>query len=215
MAEMKKVATRDSYGRTLVKLAKEGHDDIVVLDADLSASTKTALFREEYPDRFFNCGIAEQNMVGVAAGLASMGYTPFASSFAMFATGRAYDQIRNSIAYPQLNVKIVASHAGLSVGEDGASHQMCEDIALMRAIPNMVVINPSDDVEACAAVRAAYAHNGPVYIRVSRLATPVFHDPSAYTFEIGKAEKLTAYDDAVSRLFDEHALREDAGFMVE
>ena len=210
MAEMKKVATRDSYGRTLVKLAKEGHDDIVVLDADLSASTKTALFREEYPDRFFNCGIAEQNMMGVAAGLASMGYTPFASSFAMFATGRAYDQIRNSIAYPQLNVKIVASHAGLSVGEDGASHQMCEDIALMRAIPNMVVINPSDDVEACAAVRAAYAHNGPVYIRVSRLATPVFHDPSAYTFEIGKAEKLTeGFDIAVfsTGLMTSEALR--------
>ena len=194
MAEMKKVATRDSYGRTLVKLAKEGHDDIVVLDADLSASTKTALFREEYPDRFFNCGIAEQNMMGVAAGLASMGYTPFASSFAMFATGRAYDQIRNSIAYPQLNVKIVASHAGLSVGEDGASHQMCEDIALMRAIPNMVVINPSDDVEACAAVRAAYAHNGPVYIRVSRLATPVFEED--YPFEIGKANVLREGKDA-------------------
>ena len=210
MAEMKKVATRDSYGRTLVELAKEGHDDIVVLDADLSASTKTALFREEYPDRFFNCGIAEQNMMGVAAGLASMGYTPFASSFAMFATGRAYDQIRNSIAYPKLNVKIVASHAGLSVGEDGASHQMCEDIALMRAIPNMVVINPSDDVEACAAVRAAYAHNGPVYIRVSRLATPVFHDPATYEFEIGKGEKLTdGYDIAVisTGLMTNEALR--------
>lgn len=210
MAEMKKIATRDSYGRTLVELANEGHEDIVVLDADLSASTKTGLFRQAYPDRFFNCGIAEQNMMGVAAGLATMGYTPFASSFAMFATGRAYDQIRNSIAYPGLNVKIVASHAGLSVGEDGASHQMCEDIALMRAIPNMTVICPADDVEARAAVRAAYEHRGPVYIRVSRLATPVFHDESAYTFEIGKAEKLTeGFDIAVfsTGLMTSEALR--------
>lgn len=198
MAEMKSIATRDSYGATLVELANEGHDDIVVFDADLSASTKTSLFRAAYPDRHFNCGIAEANMMAAAAGMATMGYTPFVSSFAMFATGRAYDQIRNSIGYTRLNVKIVASHAGLSVGEDGASHQMNEDIALMRAIPGMIVLNPSDDVEARAAIRAAYEHQGPVYIRVSRLATPVFHDPDTYQFKIGKAEKLTeGFDIAV------------------
>lgn len=198
MAEMKSIATRDSYGATLVELANEGHDDIVVFDADLSASTKTSLFRAAYPDRHFNCGIAEANMMAAAAGMATMGYTPFVSSFAMFATGRAYDQIRNSIGYTKLNVKIVASHAGLSVGEDGASHQMNEDIALMRAIPGMIVLNPSDDVEARAAIRAAYEHQGPVYIRVSRLATPVFHDPDTYQFKIGKAEKLTeGFDIAV------------------
>lgn len=198
MADMKKVATRDSYGEALVELADAGHDDLVVLDADLSASTRTSIFRTAYPERHFNCGIAEANMMGVAAGLAAMGYRPFVSSFAMFATGRAYDQIRNSIAYTNLNVKIAASHAGLSVGEDGASHQMCEDIALMRAIPNMTVICPADDVEARAAVKAAYAHDGPVYLRFSRLATPVFHDPVTYEFRIGKAERLTeGFDIAV------------------
>lgn len=198
MAEMKKVATRDSYGEALVELADAGHDDLIVFDADLSASTRTSIFRAAYPDRHFNCGIAEANMMAAAAGAATMGFVPFVSSFAMFATGRAYDQIRNSIAYTKLNVKIAASHAGLSVGEDGASHQMCEDIALMRAIPNMTVICPADDVEARAAVKAAYAHDGPVYLRFSRLATPVFHDPATYSFQIGKAEKLTeGFDIAV------------------
>ena len=210
MAEMKKVATRDSYGNALVELADAGHDDIVVLDADLSASTKTSIFRAAYPNRHFNCGISEANMMAVAAGLSTMGYTPFVSSFAMFATGRAYDQIRNSIGYPHLNVKICASHAGLSVGEDGASHQMCEDIALMRAIPGMTVICPSDDVEARAAVKAAYELDGPVYMRFSRLATPVFHDESTYEFKIGKAEKLTeGFDIAVfsTGLMTSEALR--------
>ena len=188
MAEVMKIATRDSYGTALVQLADAGHDDLVVFDADLSASTKTCVFQKAYPKRFFNCGIAEANMMGVAAGMSTFGYVPFVSSFAMFAAGRAWEQVRNSIGYPHLNVKIAATHGGLSVGEDGASHQCCEDFALMRAIPGMVVLCPADDVEARAAVKAAYSHEGPVYLRLSRLATPVFHDPDKYTFEIGKGE---------------------------
>ena len=198
MAEVMKIATRDSYGTALVQLADAGHDDLVVFDADLSASTKTCVFQKAYPKRFFNCGIAEANMMGVAAGMSTFGYVPFVSSFAMFASGRAWEQVRNSIGYPHLNVKIAATHGGLSVGEDGASHQCCEDFALMRAIPGMVVLCPADDVEARAAVKAAYSHEGPVYLRLSRLATPVFHDPDKYTFEIGKGETLTdGFDIAV------------------
>ena len=193
-----KIATRDSYGTALVQLADAGHDDLVVFDADLSASTKTCVFQKAYPKRFFNCGIAEANMMGVAAGMSTFGYVPFVSSFAMFAAGRAWEQVRNSIGYPHLNVKIAATHGGLSVGEDGASHQCCEDFALMRAIPGMVVLCPADDVEARAAVKAAYSHEGPVYLRLSRLATPIFHDPDKYTFEIGKGETLTdGFDIAV------------------
>ena len=175
MAEVKKIATRDSYGNTLKELAAEGHDELVVLDADLAAATKTGVFRKAYPGRHFDCGIAESNMMGVAAGLSTMGYVPFVSSFAMFAAGRAFEQIRNSIGYPHLNVKIGATHGGISVGEDGASHQCCEDFALMRSIPGMTVICPADDVEARAAVRAAYEMQGPVYLRFGRLAVPVFH----------------------------------------
>ena len=195
MADVKKIATRDSYGNTLKELAAEGHDDIVVLDADLAAATKTGMFRKAHPDRHFDCGIAEGNMMGVAAGLSTMGFTPFVSSFAMFAAGRAFEQIRNSVAYPHLNVKIGATHGGISVGEDGASHQCCEDFALMRSIPGMTVICPADDVEARAAVRAAYAMQGPVYLRFGRLAVPVFHDEANYHFEIGKGEQLTEGDD--------------------
>ena len=191
MAEVKKIATRDSYGNTLKELAAEGHDDLVVLDADLAAATKTGMFRKAHPDRHFDCGIAEGNMMGVAAGLATMGYVPFVSSFAMFAAGRAFEQIRNSIAYPRLNVKIGATHGGISVGEDGASHQCCEDFALMRSIPGMTVLCPADDVEAKAAVKAAYEHEGPVYLRFGRLALPVFHDEATFKFEIGKGEQLT------------------------
>ena len=187
MSEVKCVATRDSYGTALKELAAEGADNLVVLDADLSAATKTGIFKKEYPNRHINCGIAEANMVCVAAGLSTMGLVPFASSFAMFAAGRAFEQIRNSIGYPHLNVKIGATHAGISVGEDGASHQCCEDFALMRAIPGMVVICPADDVEAKQAVKAAYKYEGPVYLRFGRLAVPVFHDES-YKFEIGKGE---------------------------
>ena len=190
MAEVKNIATRDSYGRTLQELSAQ-HPDLVVLDADLSVSTCTAMFQKVAPERFFECGIAEANMIGVAAGLSTMGLTPFVSSFAMFAAARAYEQILNSIAYPRLNVKIGASHGGISVGEDGASHQCCEDFALMRSLPGMTVICPSDDVEACAAVRAAYAMQGPVYLRFGRLAVPVFHDEATYHFEIGKGEKVT------------------------
>ena len=186
MSQGKKIATRESYGRTLAELGKE-HEDFLVLDADLAGSTKTAVFRKAFPERHINCGIAEQNMVGVAAGIAATGRVAFASSFAMFAAGRAYEQIRNSVGYPQLNVKIAATHGGISVGEDGATHQCNEDFALMRTIPSMVVMVPSDDVEAEAMVRAAYAHKGPVYMRFSRLATPVFNNPETYKFEIGKA----------------------------
>ena len=186
MADVKKMATREGYGKGLVALGAE-HDDIVVLDADLAGSTKTGMFAKAYPDRHFNCGIAEANMISVAAGLAASGFTPFASSFAMFASGRAYEQIRNSVGYPALNVKVGATHGGLSVGEDGASHQCCEDFALMRSIPGMTVICPADDVEAKAAVKAAYEMNGPVYLRFGRLAVPVFHAED-YKFEIGKGE---------------------------
>ena len=186
MADVKKMATRDGYGKALVALGAE-HDDIVVLDADLAGSTKTGMFAKAYPDRHFNCGIAEGNMMSVAAGLASTGLVPFASSFAMFASGRAFEQIRNSIGYPALNVKIGASHGGMSVGEDGASHQCCEDFALMRSIPGMVVICPADGVEAEAATKAAYEYKGPVYLRMGRLAVPVFHE-EGFEFTIGKGE---------------------------
>ena len=195
MADIKKIATRVSYGNTLVELAQQGADNLVVFDADLAAATKTEIFRKEYPDRHFDCGIAEANMMGVAAGLSTMGYVPFVSSFAMFAAGRAFEQIRNSIAYPRLNVKIGATHGGISVGEDGASHQCCEDFALMRSLPGMTVICPADDVEARAAVRAAYAMQGPVYLRFGRLAVPVFHDEATYHFELGKGEQITEGSD--------------------
>lgn len=188
MADMKKIATRDSYGKALAQLGAE-HPDLVVLDADLAGATKTATFQKAFPDRHFDCGIAEGNMVTVAAGMAAAGLVPFASSFAMFAAGRAFEQIRNSIGYPHLNVKIGATHGGISVGEDGASHQCCEDFALMRTIPGMVVICPADDVEARAAVKAAYEHQGPVYLRFGRLAVPVFHEED-YEFRIGKGEVL-------------------------
>ncbi len=189
MAEIKNIATRDSYGNALKELAQSGAEKLVVLDADLSAATKTGIFKKAFPEKHINCGIAEANMMCVAAGFASMGFVPFASSFAMFAAGRAFEQVRNSIGYPHLNVKIGATHAGISVGEDGASHQCCEDFALMRAIPGMVVICPADDVEAKQAVKAAYKHEGPVYLRFGRLAVPVFHDES-YKFEIGKGEVI-------------------------
>ena len=194
MSEVKNIATRDAYGKALVDLGKE-HDNLVVLDADLAAATKTGVFKKAFPNRHFNCGIAEGNMVAAAAGMAAMGLVPFASSFAMFASGRAFEQIRNSVAYPKLNVKIGASHGGISVGEDGASHQCCEDFALMRSIPGMVVICPSDAVEAYAATKAAYEHDGPVYLRFGRLAIPVFHEEENFTFEIGKGETLTEGSD--------------------
>lgn len=189
MSDVKKIATRDSYGNALAELGAE-HKDIVVLDADLAAATKTGVFKKAYPERFIDCGIAESNMMGVAAGLAAAGMTPFASSFAMFAAGRAFEQVRNSIGYPHLNVKIGATHAGISVGEDGATHQCNEDIALMRTIPGMMVINPSDDIEARAAVKAAYEHQGPVYLRFGRLAVPVINDRPDYKFELGKGVVL-------------------------
>ena len=189
MSEVKKIATRESYGNALVELGKE-KENLVVLDADLAGATKTGVFRKAFPERHINCGIAEENMIGVAAGLAATGKIPFASSFAMFAAGRAFEQIRNSIGYPHLNVKIGATHAGISVGEDGATHQCNEDIALMRTIPGMVVLNPSDDVEAKAAVRAAYEHEGPVYLRFGRLAVPVINDRPDYQFELGKGVVL-------------------------
>lgn len=185
MSEVKKIATRESYGNTLVELGAE-YPNLVVLDADLAAATKTGVFKKAYPDRHIDCGIAECNMVGVAAGLSTVGMIPFVSSFAMFAAGRAFEQVRNSVGYPHLNVKIGATHAGITVGEDGASHQCNEDIALMRTIPGMVVMCPADDVEAKAAVRAAVEHEGPVYIRFGRAACPVINDRPDYKFEIGK-----------------------------
>jgi transketolase len=188
MSDVIKVATRDGYGKALVELG-EKNPNVLVLDADLAAATKTGGFKKAFPDRFFDTGIAEGNMMGVAAGLATTGYTVFASSFAMFSAGRAFEQVRNTIAYPHLNVKIGATHAGISVGEDGASHQCCEDIALMRSIPGMVIINPADDVEARAAVFAAAEHDGPVYMRFGRLAVPRIFDED-YKFEIGKAVTL-------------------------
>ena len=189
MAEIIKAATRDGYGKALVELGAI-NDKLVVLDADLAEATKTAMFKKAYPDRFFDTGIAECNMIGVAGGLSTIGYTVFASSFAMFAAGRAFEQIRNTVGYPHLNVKIGATHAGISVGEDGASHQCCEDIALMRTIPGMVIINPADDVEARAAVFAAAEYDGPVYLRFGRLAVLRFNDPDNYKFEIGKSVQL-------------------------
>ncbi len=188
MADVIKTATRDAYGKALVELG-ENNPNVLVLDADLAAATKTGAFKKAFPERFFDTGIAEGNMMGVAAGLATTGYTVFASSFAMFSAGRAFEQVRNTIAYPHLNVKIGATHAGISVGEDGASHQCCEDIALMRSIPGMVILNPADDIEARAAVLAAAEHDGPVYMRFGRLAVPRIFDED-YKFEIGKAVTL-------------------------
>ncbi len=189
MSEVKKIATRESYGNALAELGAE-YENLVVLDADLAAATKTGIFKKAFPDRHIDCGIAECNMMGIAAGLATTGKIPFASSFAMFAAGRAFEQVRNSIGYPKLNVKIGATHAGISVGEDGATHQCNEDIALMRTIPGMVVINPADDIEAKAAVRAAIEHEGPVYLRFGRLAVPVINDTPDYKFELGKGVVL-------------------------
>lgn len=189
MSDVKKIATRESYGNALAELGKE-HPEVVVLDADLAGATKTGVFKKAFPDRHIDCGIAECNMMGIAAGLSTTGKVPFASTFAMFAAGRAFEQVRNSIGYPKLNVKIGATHAGISVGEDGATHQCNEDIALMRTIPGMVVINPSDDVEAKAAVKAAYEHQGPVYMRFGRLAVPVINDNADYKFELGKGVVL-------------------------
>ena len=189
MSEVKKIATRDSYGNALVELG-QAHDDVVVLDADLAAATKTATFKKAFPERHIDCGIAEANMMGIAAGLSTCGKVPYASTFAMFAAGRAFEQVRNSIGYPHLNVKIGATHAGISVGEDGASHQCNEDIALMRTIPGMTIINPSDDIEAKAAVMAAYEIDGPVYMRFGRLAVPVINDNPDYKFEVGKGVLL-------------------------
>ncbi|CUX19839.1 transketolase family protein [Clostridium sp. C105KSO13] len=189
MSEVKKIATRESYGNALTELGKE-HEDVIVLDADLAAATKTGIFKKAFPERHIDCGIAEGNMMGVAAGIAATGKVPFASSFAMFAAGRAFEQVRNSIGYPHLNVKIGATHAGISVGEDGATHQCNEDIALMRTIPGMVVVCPSDDVEARAVVKAAYEHKGPVYMRFGRLAVPVINDNPDYKFELGKGVVL-------------------------
>ena len=189
MSDVKRIATRNSYGSALVEIGKE-HEELVVLDADLAGSTQTGVFGKAFPERHINCGIAEANMTGVAAGLAATGKVPFMSSFAMFATARNFEQIRNSIGYPRLNVKIAASHAGISVGEDGATHQCLEDMALMRQIPGMVVLNPADDVEARAAVKAAFEYVGPVYIRLGRLAVPVLNDEENYKFEMGKGVVL-------------------------
>ena len=189
MSEVKKIATRESYGNALVEVGKE-HEDLIVLDADLAGATKTNIFKKAFPERHWDIGIAEANMTGIAAGLATCGKVPFISSFAMFAAGRNFEQVRNSIGYPHLNVKIGATHAGISVGEDGATHQCLEDIALMRTIPGMVIINPADDVEARAAVHAAYDHVGPVYLRFGRLPVPVFNDEATYKFEIGKGVVL-------------------------
>ncbi|MDO4297318.1 MAG: transketolase family protein [Lachnospiraceae bacterium] len=189
MSEVKKIATRESYGNALAELGKK-HENLVVLDADLAGATKTGVFKKAFPERHIDCGIAECNMMGIAAGLSTTGKVPFASTFAMFASGRAFEQVRNSIGYPHMNVKIGATHAGISVGEDGASHQCNEDLALMRTIPGMVVINPSDDVEARAAVEAAYEYEGPVYLRFGRLAVPVINDNPDYKFEIGKGVVL-------------------------
>ena len=189
MAQTVLKATRESFGEALCELAME-NKDIVVFDADLAAATKTGVFKKAYPDRFFDCGIAEGNMMGVAAGMAAAGKIPVAASFAMFATGRAFEQIRNSVAYPRLNVKIAGSHAGISTGEDGATHQCIEDIAIMRAIPNMVVLNPADHWEMKAATKAAIEYDGPVYIRLGRLAIDSFNDPETYSFELGKGITL-------------------------
>ena len=185
MSDVKKIATRESYGNALKALGEE-NPNVLVLDADLAGATKTGVFKKAFPERFFDCGIAECNMVSIAAGVAATGKIPFCSSFAMFAAGRAYEQVRNAVGYPHLNVKIGATHAGISVGEDGATHQCNEDIALMRTIPGMVILNPADDVEARAAVKAAAEYVGPVYLRFGRMAVPVFNDEATYKFEIGK-----------------------------
>ena len=213
MSEVKKIATRESYGNALVELGAE-HDNLIVLDADLAAATKTGVFKKAYPDRHIDCGIAECNMMGIAAGLSTTGIVPFASTFAMFAAGRAFEQVRNSIGYPHLNVKIGATHAGISVGEDGATHQCNEDIALMRTIPGMVILNPADDVEAKACVKAAYEYNGPVYLRFGRLAVPVINNRPDYKFELGKgvssaleaAEKLAA-DGIDAKIINIHTIK--------
>ena len=194
MADMIKKATRESYGEALAELGDK-YENLYVLDADLAAATKTGVFKKKFPERHIDCGIAEANMMGVAAGLAATGKVPFASSFAMFAAGRAFEIVRNSIGYPHLNVKIGATHAGISVGEDGATHQCNEDIALMRTIPGMTIINPADDVEARAAVEAAILHDGPCYLRFGRLATPVFNDKETYKFELGKGIELVGGND--------------------
>lgn len=194
MAEVIKKATRESYGEALAELG-EKYDNLYVFDADLAAATKTGVFKKKFPERFFDCGIAEADMMGVAAGMAATGKIPFASTFAMFAAGRAYEIVRNSIGYPHLNVKIGATHAGISVGEDGATHQCNEDIALMRTIPGMTIINPADDVEARAAVEAAILHDGPVYLRFGRLAAPIFNDKDTYKFELGKGIELVSGSD--------------------
>ncbi len=192
--EQKKIATRESYGNALKEMAAQGCDNLVVFDADLAEATKTGIFKKAYPDRHFDCGIAEANMMDAAAGMSTFGYVPFVSTFAMFAAGRAFEQVRNTVGYPHLNVKIGATHGGISVGEDGASHQCCEDFALMRTIPGMTVLCPADDVEARAAVRAAYEMQGPVYIRFGRLAVPVFHGED-FSFRIGRGEVLTEGSD--------------------
>ena len=194
MADVKKMATRDGYGQGLIELGRT-RDDIIVMDADLAAATKTGAFKKEFPDKFYDCGIAEQNMMSIAAGIAATGKVVFASSFAMFAAGRAFEQVRNSIGYPHLSVNIGATHAGISVGEDGATHQCCEDIALMRTIPGMTIINPADAVEAKAATLAAAEIDGPVYLRFGRLAVPVINDEAAYRFELGKGIQLTEGSD--------------------
>ena len=194
MSEVKKIATRESYGNALIELGKE-HENLVVLDADLAAATKTGMFKKVFPERHIDCGIAECDMIGIAAGIATTGMVPFASTFAMFAAGRAFEQIRNSVGYPHLNVKIGATHAGISVGEDGATHQCNEDIALMRTIPGMTVINPADDVEAKAAVLAMADYVGPTYMRFGRLAAPIFNDKDTYKFELGKGVQLRDGDD--------------------
>lgn len=189
MPERTMIATRTSYGNALAELGRI-HEDLYVLDADLAAATQTAIFKKAFPERHIDCGIAECNMMGIGAGMAATGKVPFVSSFAMFTAGRAFEQVRNSVAYPHLNVKIGATHGGISVGEDGASHQCCEDFALMRSIPGMVVMSPADDIEAKAMVKAAYEYEGPVYMRFGRLAVPVIHDETDYTFEIGKGNVL-------------------------
>ena len=199
MAQVIKKATRESFGMALCELAKT-NKDIIVFDADLAAATKTGIFKKEFPERFFDCGIAEGNMVGVAAGMAAAGKIPVAASFAMFATGRAFEQIRNSVAYPHLNVKIAGSHAGISTGEDGATHQCLEDIGIMRTIPGMVVLNPADHYEMMAATKAAIEYNGPVYIRLGRLAVDSFNDPDTYTFELGKGITLHEGNDVAGHV---------------
>jgi transketolase len=200
MAEMMKKATRQSYGEALVELAKT-NPKVVVMDADLAHATQTMMFKEVCPERFFNAGIAENNMIGVAAGLSTCGYIPFASTFAMFAAGRSYDQIRNMLGYPHNNVKICATHAGISVGEDGATHQCNEDIALMRVVPGMVVMNPADDTEAKACIKAAVDYQGPVYIRLGRMACPIFNDPETYKFEMGKGVQTDSVKNTFVRLY--------------